>query len=184
MGVTPPVSPTDRSRQLAAVAKQLLDTDGPEGLTMRRVADRVGVTAPALYRYFADKSTLEDAVISEAHWELGDLCADRVSRARAAGEDVLLTLVRTYREWATRHPHLYRLVYCSPLSRNCRDPSAERHGAEQLLDACGGDIAAAHRIWIHVHGLVMLELDGRTTELMDLPALLDDGVARLRPDAA
>jgi AcrR family transcriptional regulator len=183
MGSTPPVAAVDRSRQLAAVAKQLLDAEGPEAMTMRRVADSVGITAPALYRYFADKSELEDAVISEAHWELGDLCADRVARSRATGLQALRVLVGAYREWAVAHPHLYRLVYCSPLSRNCRDPAAERYGAEQLLEACGGDLEAAQRIWVAVHGLVMLELDGRMTDQMDPAALLEQAVVRLGPAA-
>ena len=179
---SPSTVPQDRSRQIAAVAKELLDAEGPDGLSMRRVAAQVGVTAPALYRYFPDKAQLEDAIISEAHWELGDACAARLVVAREEGRDELLTLVRTYREWAREHPHLYRLVYCSPIGRNRRDPAAESYGADQLRGQVGHDPAAAGAIWALCHGIVMLELDGRMTEAMSSVAILERGVAALRPD--
>jgi AcrR family transcriptional regulator len=181
MGSTPPSEPLDRARQIAAVGKQILDEEGPEGLSMRRLAERIGLTAPALYRYFPDKSTLEDAICSEAHWELGDLGADALRQAGVRGEDELLALAAIYRRWALAHPHLYRLVYCSPLSRNRWDPEAEQYGAELLRAVVDHDTAASARLWCFIHGIVMLELDGRMTEPMDPSAILRDGIARLRP---
>lgn len=180
MGAPSEGQPLDRGRQIAAVAKQLLDAGGPEGLSMRRLAERVGLTAPALYRYFPDKSSLEDAVCSESHWELGDLGADAVRQAHVRGDDELLALCDVYRRWALAHPHLYRLVYCSPLSRNRRDAAALDYGRELLRAAVGQDVGAAARVWCFLHGVVMLELDGRMTEGMDATALVEQGVARVR----
>ena len=184
MSARPTTAPgPGRAREIAAAGKELLDQEGPDGLSMRRLADRIGVTAPALYRYYPDKATLEDAIISEAHWELGDACAERAAQARGEGRDELLELTRTYRGWARRHPHLYRLVYCSPQSRSRRDPAAEQHGAAQLRAACGGDTDASAGVWTFMHGLVMLELDERMTAEMQPDRILERGIALLRPAA-
>ncbi len=177
-----PRSPeSDRARQIAAMGRELLDAEGPDGLSMRRLAERIGVTAPALYRYFPDKSALEDAIVAQAHWELGDLCADHTAAARVEGRDELLALAGAYTDWARRHPHLYRLVYCSPQERSRRDPGAEQHGAAQLRALCGGDREAAAGLWTFVHGLVMLELDGRMTDGMQTGRILERGIGLLRP---
>ena len=51
-----------RERQIAAVGKQLLDQEGPEGLSMRRLAEVVGVRAPSLYKHVADKAEVVAAL--------------------------------------------------------------------------------------------------------------------------
>jgi len=59
-----PASSRDRTRaQLVEVAAELLATEGPDAVTTRSVALAAGVQAPAIYRLFADKSGLLDAVV-------------------------------------------------------------------------------------------------------------------------
>jgi len=73
---------------------------------MRRLADRLGIRAPSLYKHFADKAAVETAVISEGFTEL----ADAFERATAGAADPLLALAAAYREFARTQPHLYRLM--------------------------------------------------------------------------
>ena len=47
--------PTPRAREIAAIALDALETEGPDGLSMRRVAERLGIRAPSLYKHFTDK---------------------------------------------------------------------------------------------------------------------------------
>ena len=53
--------PTSRERILDA-ARDLFEQDGAEGLSMRKVAAKVGLTPMAIYRHFADKDALMDAL--------------------------------------------------------------------------------------------------------------------------
>ena len=55
----------DRSTILAT-ASELIERDGLAGLSMRRLADRLGVAPMATYRHFADRAALVDALIDEA----------------------------------------------------------------------------------------------------------------------
>jgi AcrR family transcriptional regulator len=45
------------------VARDLLESEGSEGLTMRRLADQLGIRAPSLYKHFPHKEALEVAII-------------------------------------------------------------------------------------------------------------------------
>ena len=56
---------TDRARQIIAAARTLLEAEGPEALTMRRLADSIGITAPSLYKHFPDKSSVLTALAGE-----------------------------------------------------------------------------------------------------------------------
>lgn len=171
----------ERAQEVVDHAYALLDAEGADGLSMRRLADGLGVTAPALYRYFPDKRTLEDHITYAVLWHLGDIARERIARARVRGEQPAVALFTYYREWALEHPHLYRLVYTTPLDRERRDPAPVQHTIDAVHDACGGDRTLSRRMWVFTHGLVMLELDRRMTPGIDPEELMRDGLSRLLP---
>ena len=53
------------SKKIAAAARHLLDKEGVEGVTMRRVAKAVGITPMALYRHYPDRAGLLNALADE-----------------------------------------------------------------------------------------------------------------------
>lgn len=89
---------------------------GGAALSLRAIARELGMTAPALYRYFDSRDALITALIVDAYRSVGDaLEAARKSKpADEAGEQLLATLV-AYRAWALAHPQDYALVFGTPL---------------------------------------------------------------------
>ncbi len=59
-----PVTRSARGREVVAAGRRLLEEEGPEALTMRRLAERVGIRAPSLYKHLPDKAALEAAIIA------------------------------------------------------------------------------------------------------------------------
>jgi AcrR family transcriptional regulator len=53
-----------RGREVVAAGRRLLEEEGPEALTMRRLAERLGIRAPSLYKHLPDKAALEAAIIA------------------------------------------------------------------------------------------------------------------------
>src|SRR5690242_10330359 len=102
-----------RAREIVAAARELLELEGPSGLSMRRVADRLGIKAPSIYKHLPDKEALEAALIAEGFAEQ----AEEFERALARGGEPLVALARAYRAFAHDHPHLYRLMTTQPLRR-------------------------------------------------------------------
>jgi AcrR family transcriptional regulator len=168
---------TGRAAAIRDAARELLEEEGPDGLAMRALAHRVGAHPPAVYRHFADKSAIEAAVISEGLVEIGDAMLEALHGAPP--DDGLEAVARAYHDWATRHPHLYRLSMGRPLPPAV-DEDAEFHAGKAVREVTGGDVMIARAIWACVHGLTIIELDGRLPAGSDKDAIWDYAIGALR----
>src|SRR5580698_4674049 len=137
MSATPALEPpTMRARYRAQVRGEVkqaalsqLAQSGPAGLSVSAIGKQLGVSGPALYRYFANRDELLTALVIDAYHDLAaalDATADRHSAVgpRARFE----ALARAYRSWALAQPHRYRLLFGPPL------PGYDAH-AQRLTDA-------------------------------------------------
>ncbi|MFD9908294.1 TetR/AcrR family transcriptional regulator [Streptomyces sp. NPDC059063] len=163
---------TPRAREIAAAARALLEEAGPEALTMRSLADRLGIKAPSLYKHFPDKFAVEVELVAQQLAESAAAC--EAAEAREPGS--LAALTDAYRAYALDHPHLYRLATERPLPRHALPPGLEDRAAAPLLRVCGGDVELARAIWAFAHGMVILEIHGRFPEGVDLAAAWKTGV--------
>lgn len=93
-------------------ARRLLARGGPAQVSLRAVATEVGMTAPALYRYFPNHESLllelTDLVVGELADDLARACG-----AEDPGDPAtqLMTAARAYRSWCTGHPHEFQLAF-------------------------------------------------------------------------
>jgi AcrR family transcriptional regulator len=159
-----------RAQEIVAAARELLEAEGPDALSMRRVAEKVGIRAPSIYKHLPDKETLEAALVSDGFEEWGAAFAGRT------GPD---EIARTYRAFAAAHPHLYRLMTEKPLPRDRLAPGVEERAARPIVDAVGGDADLARALWAFAHGMTILELNGRFPAGADLDAAWAAGMARI-----
>jgi len=161
---------TPRAREIVAAARELLEAEGPEALSMRRVADRIGIRAPSIYKHLPDKQALEAALITAGFEEWAEAFE---------GEEGAEALARAYRGYAKAHPHLYRLMTERPLARDRLAPGVEERAAAPIVRAVGGDPDVARAVWAFAHGMAILELNGRFPPDADLDAAWTVGMARI-----
>lgn len=171
MASSAPEQLTPRAREIVAAARELLEAEGPEGLSMRRIAERIGIKAPSIYKHLPDKEALEAALISAGFEEWAAVL-------EAAGDD-LAALAGAYRDHARRHPHLYRLMTERPLARERLAPGVEERAAAPIVEAVG-DPDGARALWAFAHGMTILELNGRFPPGADLDAAWEQGIAGFR----
>jgi AcrR family transcriptional regulator len=170
---------TPRARQIVQAARQLLEHDGPQALTMRRLADRLGIRAPSLYKHLPDKAALEAAIIATGLEDIATTLQAALETATAADAEPLAALAGAYRAFALAHPHLYRLMTDQPLPRDHLPPGVEAHAATPLLRAAGNqDLARA--VWAFAHGMVQLELARRFPPGADLDTAWQEGITASR----
>ena len=167
---------TPRAREIVAAARELLEAEGPDGLSMRRIAERIGIRAPSIYKHLPDKQALEAALISAGFEEWAEVFETAV----AAPGDRLTALARAYRAYAVRHPHVYRLMTERPLARERLAPGVEERAAAPIVAAVG-DPDGARAMWAFAHGMTILELNGRFPPDADLDAAWEQGIAAFRP---
>jgi AcrR family transcriptional regulator len=140
---------------------------------MRAVADRAGVTAPALYWHFADK----EALLRELGREVSRVFKDRLLDANAAPspEVRLRRNLQTFREFAVAHPSYFHMLFVRPPTTSrgeIRDSGASPAIFQLLIDrvtdcirdgslAKGDAQSIAMSLAALAQGLVVLHRPGR-----------------------
>ena len=104
--------------EIKATARQQMAGSGAAGLSLGAIARAMGMTPPALYRYFRNRHALVIALIVDAY----DAQAGALERYGEGlelddFEGQFLTLMRAYRQWALEHPEDYALMHGVPLIR-------------------------------------------------------------------
>jgi len=155
-----------RQDEIADAARRVLESEGLEALTMRRLADEVGVQAPSLYKHVRGREAVLGLVQAQGLREF-DAVTRTAARRRPGG---VAAMARGDRTWALDHPRLYDLVSNHPLQREHLPEGLEGAAEQTVLDAAGGDRARARALWAVAHGLVSLELAGRFPPGADLDA--------------
>jgi AcrR family transcriptional regulator len=161
-----------RAREIVDAALTLLAEEGPDGLSMRRLADRLGIRAPSIYKHLPDKQALEAAIISAGF----ELQAEAFEQVLQDSDDPLGALAGAYRGFAQAHPHLYRLMTERELRRDLLAPGVESRAALPVYEAVGRDPDLARAAWAFAHGMTILELDRRFPPDADLDAAWDRGI--------
>jgi AcrR family transcriptional regulator len=115
--------PSRRERARAATIAEIKETalrlmheQGTTDLRFSDIAREMGMTPPALYRYFADGDDLLTALIVDAFDDLADAVAaarDRVPADDPSGR--LLAVSQAYRTWARREPQRFALILGMPV---------------------------------------------------------------------
>jgi AcrR family transcriptional regulator len=154
----------DLRRALVDAARQLLERDGPNALSLRAVAREAGVSPAAPYHHFKDKSELLDAV-AEQGWRLLSESVGATETGLVALRDRIAEVGLAYVSFAREHPALYRLMY--DCSRNAaalpelasNQESAFAHVRERMIasgavstDPLGIELATIGS-WCAAHGL-------------------------------
>jgi AcrR family transcriptional regulator len=177
MASSGPEELSPRAREIVEVALDLLEEEGPNGLSMRKLGERLGIRAPSIYKHLPDKQALEAAIISVGF----ERQAEAFETAVAEPDDPLGALGRTYRRFANAHPHLYRLMTERELHRELLTPGVEDRAALPLFEAVGGDRDLARAAWAFAHGMTILELDRRFPPDADLDAAWKRGIQAFVP---
>jgi AcrR family transcriptional regulator len=168
---------TPRAREIVDAARVILEAEGIEALSMRRVAQALGIKAPSLYKHLPDKDALEAGIISAGF----DEQAEFFRVALDGADDPMMTLARVYRQFAREHPHLYRLMTERELHRELLEPGSEQRSAALLLEVTGHDADHARALWAFAHGMTILELNNRFPVDANLDAAWERGIAAFRP---
>jgi AcrR family transcriptional regulator len=164
----------DLRNALLARALELIETHGPDGVSLREVARAVGVNHRAAYRHFEDKRALSAAIAEAGYAALADALerswaatAGRPPRAR------LEALLDRYVRLAMAHPARYRVTFGRGVNEEGRFPAlgalahrayAVLAGATEALAPGRGPAAVRDMVfslWSLAHGYLRLVWAGR-----------------------
>jgi len=156
----------DFRTRLCDVAEKLFAAHGPDGVTLREMADALGVSSMTPYRYFKDK----DAILAAVRTRAFNRFAAAMETARTGPSP---RSGNAYLEFALANPASYRLMFdvSQPTFADYPDLVNAMERARHTMADGLRDLAAAGRFkgdvelagyvyWSSMHGAVMLELAG------------------------
>ncbi|WP_242613929.1 TetR/AcrR family transcriptional regulator [Actinomadura roseirufa] len=106
----------ETSQEIKTVALTLMATGGPGAISLRAIAREMGMTANAIYGYFATRDELVTTLINDVHTSL--LVALEAARDARPADDAagrIHAWALAYREWAVANPEGFRLIYGDPV---------------------------------------------------------------------
>ena len=151
---------------IVAAARMLLEEGGLEAVSMARVAERVGIRAPSLYKHFADRNALLSAVATEVALDLGRTMRTAVELPGADPKARLRALLTAYRSYASVAPRATALLFAavSPDAAPTFDSQVE--AVRPVLDATtaivgpANALAAARALTAFAYGFTSMESAG------------------------
>lgn len=169
----------DLENALVTAASAMIAARASTDVSLREVAEAVGVSHTAAYRHFAAKSDLFAAIAERAFARLDDEIARAAARAGGGAAAGLVAAGRAYLAFAERNPGAYRVMFMPELCDRDRHPglgaamSAAFETLRRLVEAgqAAGEIVAvpsaeivASTLWAAQHGHAALLIDGLVRE--------------------
>lgn len=168
------MKPLTTEEKIVRAAHRLFDREGTEAVTMRRVAESVGITPMAIYRHFPDREALLKRVSDDSfnaialEWSQQPRHPDVTRR--------LLATYEFYLDYALAHPHLFDHAFSARRDDARRFPEDFRTRGSPTLNVIADALAEgmhqgvlreddpwdlAMTFWAQAHGLVTLYRAGR-----------------------
>ena len=173
-------------------AMEILEQRGSSALSMRSLADRVGVSRSALYHHFRNKDDLLAALAEQGFNHLNSLIENQDSQALAT-RDRVLNAVSGYLKFATEHAAQYDLMFGQKLWMTETETPFQRHAKDcfrhyvTLFESLQSKHEISHSepplrlaqiIWASLHGLAKLMNDDILTAKQDRDVLAQHLVNR------
>lgn len=160
--------------RIARSALRILEKEGPEAVSMRRVAGLARITPMAIYHHFASREVLLRSVVDKEFEQLLDFI--RESPPGGSFESDMVHIMDAYIDYAFARPHIFDYVFSKPRPDARRFPDDFRAQRSPTLNPIADSVAhwmqegklkkddvweIALELWAHAHGYVMLYRAGR-----------------------
>jgi AcrR family transcriptional regulator len=162
------------AQRIAQAALDLLEREGPEAVSMRRVADAVGITPMAIYHHFPNREALLNFVTNAEFASFAD--RNRAFLGKGSAEDQIVASMDPYIDYAFEHPRVFDYVFAAPRPGARRFPEDFRARKSPTLTPAADALKSAMQrgelreddeweiafeLWAITHGYVALYRGGR-----------------------
>jgi AcrR family transcriptional regulator len=160
--------------RIARCALRILEAEGPQAVSMRRVATEVGITPMAIYYHFPNRERLLRIVADREF----DRFAERITTLRPSRSftNQMIHITDAYLDYAFTRPRIFDYVFSNPRPDARRFPDDFRARRSPTLNLTADTVVywmqkgrlrrddvweIAMEMWAHVHGYLMLYRGGR-----------------------
>lgn len=166
----------DLRESLIQSATAMINEAGIEGLSLRKLADKVGVSRTAPYHHFKDKNALLSAIAEEGfrHWH--QIAEEIFQQTNVSNKDKYRQFFYGYIRYAADNPELYDLMFgrtiwkdnsATPELKNIAYPSFQyqveltrKWQKQGMMPEDEDTLRLAQVVWATMHGIARLLIDG------------------------
>jgi AcrR family transcriptional regulator len=160
---------------LITAGLDILSEKGIEGLSLRKVASKVGVSHTAPYNHFSDKQGLLAAISTAGHEHLHQLLLDTFEKSKIQSSNIISDIAWAYLQFGLANPAKFKLMFSGALEEERAHPefvviSQESIALfEEIIAFCqskgqlseGKVEIIAIKLWSLVHGFTYLMLENQ-----------------------
>jgi len=166
----------DLRQSLVANATEMVSEAGIEGLSLRKLAERIGVSRTAAYHHFADKNDLLCAIAEQGFEQWHQHASEIFTEDKLSNEDKYRHFVHAYIGFATQNPSLYDLMFGRVIWKENQSTEALKSMAyasfnyqvkmtklwqeQGIIRADENTLRLAQVTWATLHGIARLVIDG------------------------
>ena len=169
----------DLRQALLVAAKALIAEAGIENLSLRKLAERAGVSRTAPYHHFSDKNDLLCAIAAQGFLRRHQEARDTFNNSRLTAEEKFAEFICGYIKFAVNNPEEYELMFGRNIWKQknstqelrdvaypCFQHQLEMVTSWQEVGLISGDnpLRTSQVIWGAVHGIAKLWIDGIYTD--------------------
>jgi AcrR family transcriptional regulator len=152
-------------------ACQQIEQEGAIALNLSKLAQKIGVSQPAVYRHFPNKQALAISVAQRGFEQLAEALQKTTQAVESDAFEGIQAIAKAYVEFALNHPEMARLMFS--MKERMTEPALQDASATaavplfRIVEAAkrcdrlrNHDVEQAVRIiWAAIHGLAMLLMD-------------------------
>src|SRR5579871_6526057 len=161
----------DLREALVRAALAEAERGGPEAISLKALAKRLGVSQPAPYRHFADREALLQAVTAEAFRQFNAILREAIGKPSKRSK--LSRFAQAALDFGLKRNGIYRLMFASRTMANAEKDSELHVAAHQTLGLLVESFEApaigllrerhAMQVWAALHGVISLAEQGLLT---------------------
>ncbi|ARD43444.1 TetR/AcrR family transcriptional regulator [Colwellia sp. PAMC 21821] len=166
----------DLRKSLVSTATDMVTDGGIEGLSLRKLAERIGVSRTAAYHHFTDKNDLLCAIAEQGFEQWHQRVSDIFSEDKLSNEEKYRNFVHAYIGFATKNPSLYELMFGRIIWKENNSTEALKKIAyasfnyqvemtklwqeQGIIIPDENSLRLAQVTWATLHGIARLVIDG------------------------
>ena len=177
---------------LLKVATTMLNEQGIDSLSLRKIAENIGVSRTAAYHHFKDKNDLLCAIAAQGFVQWQTNAESIFADEQLSNKQKYRTFVHAYIAFATHNPNLYDLMFgrviwkdqkANTVLKNVAYPSFEHQvkitklwQQQGLLSQSEDSLRLAQVVWGTLHGIAKLIIDGIYTDTSNIDEMCECAV--------